>query len=276
MTPSLAPVRTRRRHPRGAGVRWVVIGFAAFALLLSACSDDSKSQISEAVGSQDTGSGSETGDGSQPPATDAPETEPPATDPPATDPPPETEAPPATEPPATDSEEPSTDDGMSTEDWILLGILGLGALVLIVGVTSVAHNHSEKKAAALADQNRSIGEIVGSSRWIHDQGSLEVLRLTDPDQLSRSWDDVRGRMVDLEAAIATKRAATDDANLERSLGDLGQSVAGLRGALSSYVSLRTGPDAGSQTELIQDASQTARERRQQLAAAIEPVAAARR
>ena len=147
---------------------------------------------------------------------------------------------------------------------------------MIVGVTSVAHNHSEKKAAALAEQNRSIGEIVGTARWIHDQGSVEVLRLTDPDQIERSWGDVRGRMIDLEADVATKRAATDDPDLAGSLGRLGESVAGLRGALSSYVSLRTGPDAGTQPELIQDAAGTARERRQQLAAAIEPVAAARR
>ncbi len=50
---------------------------------------------------------------------------------------------------------------MSIEDWILLGILGVAALALIMGVTSAAHRHSAKKAAALAEQNRSIGEIVG-------------------------------------------------------------------------------------------------------------------
>ena len=165
---------------------------------------------------------------------------------------------------------------MTTEEWILLGILAVAAVALIVGVTSAAHSHSEKKAAAQAEQNRTIGQIVGTSRWVHDQGSIEILRQSDPDQLNRSWDDVRGRMVDLEAQIATKRTATDDANLERALGTLGQSVAGLRGALSSYVSLRTSPDAGTQTDLIQDATQTARERRQQLQAAIDPVAAAQR
>jgi hypothetical protein len=252
-----------------------VIGLGGVALLLGACSDEAKDQIGEAIEGVETGPGGDTAGSSAPPATDPPATDPPSTDPPSTEAPPATE-PPATEPPAGGDQQPTTDDEMSTEDWILLGILGVAALALITGVTSAAHRHSEKKAAALAEQNRSIGEIVGTSRWIHDQGSLEVLRQTDPDLLGRSWDDLRGRMIDLEAEIVTKRSTIDDADLGRSLDRLGQAVAGLRGALTSLVSLSTGADAGSQTGLIQDASQTARERRQQLAAAIDPVAAAQR
>ncbi len=278
MTASRESTRAARRG-RVTAVRWLAIGLGASALLLSVCSDEAKEQLGEAIEGVETGSGGDTAGGSAPPATDPPATDPPATDPPSTDPP-STEAPPATDPPAVQppsgGEQAAAEDGMSTEDWILLGILGVAAFALIVGVTSAAHSHSEKKAAALAEQNRSIGEIVGASRWIHDQGSLEVLRVTDPGQLERSWNDVRGRMVDLEAEIATKRAATDDAHLDRSLDQLGQAVAGLRGALNASVSLRTGADAGSQTQLIQDAAQTARERRSQLAAAIDPVAAARR
>ena len=274
MTTSRQSPLVARPRARVAALRWLAIGLGALALLLSACSDEAKEQIGEAIEGVETGPGRDTAGGSVPPATD-----PPATDPPATDPP-STEAAPATDPPATEpapgGEQPATDDRISTEDWILLGILGIAAFALIVGVTSAAHRHSEKKAAALAEQNRSIGEIVGVARWIHDQGSLEVLRLTDPGQLERAWNDVRGRMVDLEAEVATERASTDDAHLDRSLDQLGQSVAGLRGALSSSVSLRTGADAGSQTQLIQDAAQTARERRIQLAAAIDTVAAARR
>ena len=274
MTTSRQSPLVARPRARVAALRWLAIGLGALALLLSACSDEAKEQIGEAIEGVETGPGRDTAGGSVPPATD-----PPATDPPATDPP-STEAAPATDPPATEpapgGEQPATDDRISTEDWILLGILGIAAFALIVGVTSAAHRHSEKKAAALAEQNRSIGEIVGVARWIHDQGSLEVLRLTDPGQLERAWNDVRGRMVDLEAEVATERASTDDAHLDRSLDQLGQSVAGLRGALSSSVGLRTGAGAGSQTQLIQDAAQTARERRIQLAAAIDTVAAARR
>ena len=280
MTPSRPPPRTARRHRRGGAVRWLVIGLGGVALVLGACSDEAKDQIGEAIEGVETGPGGDTAGGSAPPATDPPATDPPATDRPPVDrpetDPPSTEAPPASSPPAGADQQPTTEDAMSTEDWILLGILGVAAFALIVGVTSAAHSHSEKKAAALAEQNRSIGEIVGTSRWIHDQGSVEVLRQTDPGLLDRSWDDLRGRMVDLEARIATKRSATDDGDLGRSLDRLGQAVAGLRGALTSYVSLSAGPVPGSQTELIQDASRTARERRNQLAAAIDPVAAAQR
>ncbi len=291
MTTSRQSPLVARPRARVAALRWLAIGLGALALLLSACSDEAKEQIGEAIEGVETGPGRDTAGGSVPPATDPPATDPPATDPPSTEAapatdPPSTEAAPATDPPSTEAapatepapggEQPATDDRISTEDWILLGILGIAAFALIVGVTSAAHRHSEKKAAALAEQNRSIGEIVGVARWIHDQGSLEVLRLTDPGQLERAWNDVRGRMVDLEAEVATERASTDDAHLDRSLDQLGQSVAGLRGALSSSVSLRTGADAGSQTQLIQDAAQTARERRIQLAAAIDTVAAARR
>ena len=233
---------------------WLAI--LAFALLgLSACSDEAKDQVGQAIDGSDTASTGDTG-GESAPATDPPATDPPATDPPATDPP--ATDPPATEAPSSGEDAGTTDDAMTTEEWILLGILAVAAIALIVGATSAAHNHSEKKAAAQAERNRTIGQVVGTSRWVHDQGSVEILRQSDPAQLDRSWDDVRGRMVDLEAQIATTRTSTDDAALERALGSLGQAVAGLRGALSSYVALRTGPDAGSQTDLIQDATQTAR------------------
>ena len=264
---------TRRARWRPA----VWLAVAVFAVLaLGACSDEAQDQVGQATEGRDTAAGSETGGadiGGEAPEVSAP----PATDPPSPEPP-TTEAPsaelPATEAPAEGEQQVSSDDEMTTEEWVLLGILAIAAIALIVGVTSAAHNHSEKKAAAQAEQNRTIGQIVGTSRWVHDQGSVEILRQSDPDQLTRSWDDVRGRMVGLESEIATKRASTQNADLDRALGTLGQSVAGLRGALSSYVSLRT--DAGAQPDLVQDASQTARERRQQLQAAIDPVAAAQR
>ena len=272
-------IGTNRELTRRGGWRPVVwLAVAGFALLvLGACSDDAQDQVGQVIEGRDTGSetgasdtGGEAPEASEPPATDPPSAEPPTTEAPVEAP--STEAP--AEAPADSGQQVSGDDEMTTEEWVLLGILAFVAIAVIVGVTSAAHNHSEKKAAARAEQNRTIGQIVGTSRWVHDQGSIEVLRQSDPGQLTRSWDDVRGRMVGLESEIATKRASTQDADLDRALGSLGQAVAGLRGALSSYVAVRTGPDAPS--DLIQDASQTARERRQQLAAAIDPVAAAQR
>ena len=269
-------IGTNRELTRRGGWRpvvWLaVVGFAL--LVLGACSDEAQDQVGQVIEGRDTGSetgASDTGGGEAPEVSAPPATDPPSAEPPTTEAPVQARS---TEAPADSGQQVSSDDEMTTEEWVLLGILAFVAIAVIVGVTSAAHNHSEKKAAARAEQNRTIGQIVGASRWVHDQGSIEVLRQSDPGQLTRSWDDVRGRMVGLESEIATKRASTQDADLDRALGSLGQAVAGLRGALSSYVAVRTGPDAPS--DLIQDASQTARERRQQLAAAIDPVAAAQR
>ena len=165
---------------------------------------------------------------------------------------------------------------LSTEDWILLGVVGVLAIGLIMGVTSVASRHSERKAAAKADLNSRLGEIVGAARWVHDQGSIEILRLTDARQLASSWNGVRERIVDLEARASVLATETHDRRLEQALVRLGQTAAGLRGALETSVSLRLGADAPEQTDLIQDARATVDERRRQLGQAIEPVAAAQR
>jgi hypothetical protein len=169
-----------------------------------------------------------------------------------------------------------TESKLTTEDWILLGIIGVLAIVVIMGVTSLASHHTDKKTAAKASLNSRLGEIVGAARWVHDQGSIEILRLTDARQLASSWSGVRERIVDLEARISVLANETHDGRLEQALLRLGQTAAGLRGALESSVSLRLGADAAYQTDLIQDARRTVDERRRQFGQAIEPVAAAQR
>ena len=172
----------------------------------------------------------------------------------------------------------SESDGssLSTEDWILLGILGVLAVAVIMGVTSAAHHHSEKKDAAKASLNGRLGESVGSARWIHDQGSMDVLRVNDPRELASTWDGVRERIIDLEARVSTLGSQVSDSGLQQALSRLGQTAAGLRGALESLVSLRLGSDAADQADLIHSARQTVDERRQQFGSAIDPVAAAQR
>jgi hypothetical protein len=172
----------------------------------------------------------------------------------------------------------SESDGssLSTEDWILLGILGVLGVAVIMGVTSLAHHHSEKTQAAKANLNSRLGEIVGSARWIHDQGSIDVLRVSDPRQLASTWDGVRERIIDLEANVSGLGSQVSDRGLQQALSRLGQTAAGLRGALGSSVSLRLGSDAADQADLIQSARRTVDERRQQFGQAIDPVAAAQR
>ena len=149
-------------------------------------------------------------------------------------------------------------------------------VAVIMGVTSLAHHHSEKKQAVKANLNSRLGEIVGSARWIHDQGSMDVLRVSDPRQLASTWDGVRERIIDLESNVSGLGSQVSDRSLQQSLSRLGQTAAGLRGALESSVSLRLGSDAADQADLIQGARQTVEERRQQFGQAIDPVAAAQR
>jgi hypothetical protein len=169
-----------------------------------------------------------------------------------------------------------TGSELTTEDWILLGVIGVLAIGVIMGVTSLASHHSENKKAAADSLNRRLGEIVGAARWVHDQGSIEILRLTDTRLLASSWNGVRERIVDLEARIAVLANETHDRRLEQGLLRLGQTAAGLRGALEASVSLRLGAGAPEQSDLVQDARATVNERRRQFGQAIEPVVAAQR
>ena len=111
-------------------------------------------------------------------------------------------------------------------------------------------------------------DITAGGQWIHDQGSLDILRVSDPDQLRATWGTTRTQMVDFEGRVAGLAAGVDDAALVASLGQVGQSAAGLRGALDSSVSLRLDPDAAAKTELVESATQTVLQRRVELQSAL--------
>lgn len=182
---------------------------------------------------------------------------------------------PATEAPAPEEpapEEPAEDDeGLSTEEWVLLGLLGVVVIAVIIGATSAATRHSAKKDAARAALDGRLSAITGTSRWVVDQASVETLRISDPAQLSTSWAGTRTRIIDHESDIAALMGSTGDPGLDQSLSLLGQSVAGLRGSLDTLVSLRTGDAASGQQALIDEAARTVQERRQQLSAAMASV-----
>lgn len=228
----------------------------AAGVLLAACSEDTQDQIRDAAGQ--AGSGDDGGEEGQAP--------------PAEEPPPETTAAPAPEQPAPEQPAPEqpAEDEFSDEDWILLIVLGVLALIVIIGATAAATNHSEKKEAARAALDRRTREISGGARWLHDQGSMEILRLTDPQQIRSAWAGVRGSTIDLESQITALRAGIDDPALDGSLAELGVGVAGLRGALESYVSLRLDP--ASSPALVENATQTVQDRRRQLDASMQTVA----
>ena len=64
MTTSRQSPLVARPRARVAALRWLAIGLGALALLLSACSDEAKEQIGEAIEGVETGPGRDTAGGS--------------------------------------------------------------------------------------------------------------------------------------------------------------------------------------------------------------------
>jgi hypothetical protein len=81
---------------------------------------------------------------------------------------------------------------------------------------------------------------------------------------------MRPRVVQTEAEIASQAAA--EPSQQQALATLGASVSALRGALDTYVRLRTEPEA--QPALIESATASVTNARTQLQSALTPVAGA--
>ena len=151
---------------------------------------------------------------------------------------------------------------------MLLILFGVAVIAIIIGATSAATSHSEKKQRQQSNLRQQLSSVVGSTRWVLDQGSMNVLR-ADPQQAQNIWNSVRPQVMNLEGAIAQLCAGTGDSQLDGSMSRLGQDVAGLRGALESYVSTTT----SGQTALVGSAQQTVMSRRQQVETSLQPIMA---
>lgn len=242
-------------------VRGLAIGVGVVALL-GACSS--------------SGSGSDLGDGIDVPDVDVevPDVEVPDVEVPDVDVPdvevPDVEVPaPEPDAPAPESspvELPDladgSDDGLTTEEVVLLVLLGLAAVALVMGVVSMATNHSDKKKSEASLRRRQIGELEGLGRWILDQGSVEVLRASDAQQLEVAWQTMRPRSIDLETRCSSLASSIDDSEISDTLRHLATDVAALRGALETTVSLRLDPNAAANTPLIDEATRSAYQRRE--------------
>lgn len=253
-----------RRHPLHA-VALIIVGLA---LVVAACSEETRDQVRDAVGDSEIGGGA--GDGSEDGGGDGSggDDEVAAPEQPA----PEEPAPEEPSPPVADD---TVDDGLSSEDWLLIAIIGAVAFVIILIAGSASSRRSGAKQAARTSLNARLGELVGIGQWVHDQGSIDVLRVNDPVQLQAVWATVRGRMIDLEGRTAILAADVADPQLRQSTAQLGQAVAALRGALESNVALRLDRQPG-QEHLLQSSTQAVHDRLQELRFAIGPVSAGRR
>ncbi len=173
-------------------------------------------------------------------------------------------------------ETPSSDPVFSTEEWVLLILLGVGVVAIIIGATSAATSRAEANASRRQELGRRLREITSGCRWISGRAATDVLVATTADQLRLSWGTARAHMVDLEGKIAVVAGATGDRSLDSSLSTLGESLAGLRGALESNVALRLRPDAMEQGAAIQASTEIVTRCRHQVDNAVVPVLAAQR
>ena len=224
-------------------------------VLLGACSSDGTSPL-EGVGVTVPADGG----GAEP----APEPEPE----PAPEPEPEPEpAPEPEQPPAETPDEGESDGGLTSEQWFAIILIALAGFALIAGLVAYASRRSGKQQAEQSASRRSAGEIVGLSRWLADQGSIDVLRSTDVQQLELAWQTVRTRAVDLENRCQALANSAEHANLSEALRTLSINVAGLRGALETSVQLRKDPKASEMEQLIAESTNTVSQRRQEVQSA---------
>lgn len=174
-----------------------------------------------------------------------------------------------------EEEPPPEDEGFSDEDWILIVLLGIAALAIVIGATSAASKHSDKKKSAKADLNRQLGSIVGGTRWLADSGAIELVGISSPQQLQATWNGVRERSIDLESQIASLSGSVDP-GLSQSLTNLGQSVAGVRSSMRSYVTVRSDADGAASDAAVQSAADAVTRRCQQLRIDLGPIEQAMR
>ncbi len=111
-------------------------------------------------------------------------------------------------------------------------------------------------------------DVVGGFRWVHDQGTIEVLRISEPNQLNRSWPPLNQRIIDLEGQTASLALEEPDENAASALGDLGRAAAALRAAMDADVALRSDSSAAHRVDILRSAAQTVQLRRTDLNSAL--------
>jgi hypothetical protein len=214
--------------------------------------------------------------------------------PPPTEPPPTTAAPTTaptvTTAPTTTSAGTTTttttggdgDDGTDATTWLIVALIVVAIVLAVAALfAALARSRGARHAGSQAgyDARRSrLDQLVGTSRWVHDQVSLEVLGgAVDAEQLRMRWQDARRRMMDLSSQASAASVEPADPLLQEDLRTLGQAVTNLAGALDTNVSLRTTPAENARDRdqaLLQSSDDVAR-RRTELQMAADRVAAHR-
>jgi hypothetical protein len=232
------------------------LGVASMALvaasLMAACSSSGESPLTSA----DLPESGETRPALSTPAAEEPAPEEPAPEEPAPE-----------EPSATTPD----DEGLTSEEWALLIVLGLLVLAIVIGATALASRRSRGRAGTHETNQRRLDDITRGCRSIHDSAVISLLQASDPTLLQSTWAAARTQLVDLQTRVASLTAELSEAGQRQSLNELGSAVGGVRGALESNVGLRLEPEAGGQGELIEASNRTVLYRSEQLESALQQV-----
>jgi hypothetical protein len=178
---------------------------------------------------------------------------------------------PAPEEPAPEEPAPEDVEGapLTTEEWVLVILLGLLALAAVAGIVALFSRRSKGQSVDTSSKQRLLDDITRTCRSVHDTSVLSLLQATDSVTLLSGWGAAQRQLVDLEGRISSLAVGlTDPANL-RSVQELGAAVTGVRGALESNVGLRMEAGASGQADLIEASNRTVLYRSEQLESALQ-------
>jgi hypothetical protein len=205
-----------------------------------------------------------------PPEAAAPEEPAPGpTEPAATAPAPEPSEPAITAP--APAEPAADDDGLTSEEWALLIVIGLAVLALVIGAASLASRRTRRRNQQRTTHQQRLDDITRGCRSVHDSAVLSILQTSNPAMLQSTFAAARSQLMDLEARAAALATELPDESARRALHDLGLAVAGVRGALETNVGLRMDPEGPGHGELIDASNRTVLYRSEQLESALQQV-----
>lgn len=251
---------TARRDRRRMVLPCAVAGLA-IVVLMGGCSEDGPLSGVTLPGVSAPDGGGQPAETNPP----EPEPEPEATAEPAPEPTPD----PGPEPEVPADSDDDSDDGVSAQDILLIALLGVALLIVVAIVKKLASPRARHAAPVPAPiQPSRLSDLVGGCRWVHDIGSMELLRTSDPAQLGRAWQVTGARIVELEAWAASLAIEATTTESAMALREIGRTTAGLRTALESDVTLRTDPAMADRDDLVRASTQTVQQRRMDLDVAL--------
>lgn len=152
----------------------------------------------------------------------------------------------STAPAASDSTAPAASNGSSDSSgssdngFPIVGLLVVAAVIFgFVALLSAASDRQQSQQAAKdaqADQTQSgIDDVVTKAQWADEQVS-KVLASANPGQLASVDSTLQWHLAQLETSTGNLADDASDTDTATALGGVGSAIAGLRGALSAYLS----------------------------------------